>query len=96
MVGEIGQECLVFLFGIIRHVRRLSGGFLLNKERLHERDSRQLMVREYARMQGVPDSFRFAGSERDPFQQIGNGVSIPVGKWIGSEACRYFNAGGER
>jgi len=47
-------------------------------------------VREYARLQGVPDTFTFAGSSNDAYRMIGNGVSVPVGEWIGAEITRYF------
>ena len=52
---------------------------------------RPYTVREYARLQGVPDSFTFAGSANDAYRMVGNGVSVPVGEWIGSEIKRYFN-----
>jgi DNA (cytosine-5)-methyltransferase 1 len=52
--------------------------------------ARPYTVREYARLQGVPDAFTFAGSEMAAYRMIGNGVSVPVGKWIGSEIRRYF------
>jgi len=55
------------------------------------RGVRPYTVREYARLQGVPDTFSFCGSENDAYRMIGNGVSVPVGKWIGSEIVRYFN-----
>ncbi|HEV8429806.1 MAG TPA: DNA cytosine methyltransferase [Pyrinomonadaceae bacterium] len=54
------------------------------------RGVRPYTVREYARLQGVPDSFTFAGGANDAYRMIGNGVSVPVGKWIGSEIRRYF------
>lgn len=53
--------------------------------------ARPYTVREWARLQGVPDSFSFAGSDNDAYRMIGNGVSVPVGQWIGSEITRYFN-----
>jgi DNA (cytosine-5)-methyltransferase 1 len=52
---------------------------------------RPYTVREYARLQGVPDSFSFCGSENDAYRMIGNGVSVPVGQWIASEIVHYFN-----
>jgi DNA (cytosine-5)-methyltransferase 1 len=52
---------------------------------------RPYTVREYARLQGVPDSFTFSGSETDAYRMIGNGVSVPVGQWIAAEIVRYFN-----
>ncbi|HWN08728.1 MAG TPA: DNA cytosine methyltransferase [Pyrinomonadaceae bacterium] len=54
------------------------------------RGVRPYTVREYARLQGVPDGFTFAGSANEAYRMIGNGVSVPVGKWIGSEIQRYF------
>lgn len=54
------------------------------------RGVRPYTVREYARLQGVPDTFTFAGTSNDAYRMIGNGVSVPVGGWIGSEIKRYF------
>jgi len=52
---------------------------------------RPYSVREYARLQGLPDSFEFPVSDTSAYRQIGNGVSVPVGKWIGDEMTRYMN-----
>ena len=46
--------------------------------------------REYARLQGVPDSFIFPVSDTAAYRQIGNGVSVTVGNWIGTEMMRYM------
>lgn len=51
---------------------------------------RPYSVREYARLQGVPDTFTFAGTPQEQFRQIGNGVAVPVGEWAGREMVRYF------
>lgn len=51
---------------------------------------RPYSVREYARLQGVPDSYLFAGSDNDAYKQIGNGVPVTMGEWIGRELQRYF------
>lgn len=51
---------------------------------------RPYSVREFARLQGVPDWFEFNCSETAAYRMIGNGVSVPVGRWIGSEIQRYF------
>lgn len=53
---------------------------------------RPYSVREWARLQGVPDEFQFNCSDTDAYKMIGNGVSVPVAKWIGEEIMRYFNA----
>lgn len=60
-------------------------------DRCFPRGVRPYTVREYARLQGVPDSFTFSGTNRDAYRMIGNGVSVPVGEWIGQEINRYFN-----
>lgn len=60
-------------------------------DRRFDGGARPYTVREYARLQGVPDSFSFYGSDSDAFRQIGNGVSVPVGEWIGKEITRYFD-----
>jgi len=51
---------------------------------------RPYSVREYARLQGLPDSFVFPVSDTDAYRQIGNGVSVPVGRWVGNELRRYM------
>lgn len=52
---------------------------------------RPYSVREFARLQGLDDEFHFPVSDTSAYRQIGNGVSKPVGEWIGSEMIRYFN-----
>jgi DNA (cytosine-5)-methyltransferase 1 len=51
---------------------------------------RPYSVREYARLQGLPDSFEFPVSDTAAYRQIGNGVSVPVGEWLGREIKRYM------
>ncbi|SEG13699.1 DNA cytosine methyltransferase [Marinobacterium lutimaris] len=51
---------------------------------------RPYSVREYARLQGVPDWYEFNCSDTDAYRMIGNGVSVPVGEWLGREFKRYF------
>lgn len=53
---------------------------------------RPYSVREYARLQGFPDWFKFAGTDNDAYRQIGNAVAVPMGRWIGNEIKRYFSA----
>lgn len=52
---------------------------------------RPYSVREFARLQGVPDSFKFNCSETSAYMMIGNGVTCQVGLWAGEELKRYFN-----
>jgi DNA (cytosine-5)-methyltransferase 1 len=51
---------------------------------------RPYTVREYARLQGVPDSFEFDCTNNEAYKMIGNGVSVPLGEWVGGELTRYF------
>jgi DNA (cytosine-5)-methyltransferase 1 len=52
---------------------------------------RPYSVREWARLQGLSDEFNFPVSDTAAYKQIGNGVSEPVGYWLGTEMKRYFN-----
>jgi DNA (cytosine-5)-methyltransferase 1 len=63
----------------------------LVKDRSHRLGARPYTVREYARLQGFPDDFKFAGTENSCYKQIGNAVAVPVGRWIGEQVVRYFN-----
>lgn len=51
---------------------------------------RPFTVREYARLQGFPDDFKFK-NERNSYKLIGNAVPVPMGRWIGEQAIKYFN-----
>lgn len=51
---------------------------------------RPLTVKEYARLQGFPDSYFFYGSESAKYKQIGDAVSPVVGEWIGNQINNYF------
>ena len=51
---------------------------------------RPFTCKEYARLQGFPDWFKFEGTDRDIYRQIGNAVAVPVGRWVGQQLRRYF------
>jgi DNA (cytosine-5)-methyltransferase 1 len=80
--GDIAPTC------VAHYAKDLSTRLVVDPRFPHS--VRPYTVREYARLQGVPDRFTFAGSDNDAYRMIGNGVSVPVGLWIGSEIRRYF------
>ncbi len=51
---------------------------------------RPFTIREYARLQGFPDDFQFKDQVYS-YKIIGNAVAVPLGKWIGEQAMKYFN-----
>lgn len=52
-------------------------------ERCHPSETRPLTVREYARIQSFPDSWKFHGSTASQYKQIGNAVPVNLGYHIG-------------
>ncbi|CAH9125545.1 unnamed protein product [Cuscuta epithymum] len=49
----------------------------------HPAQDRLISVREYARAQGFPDSYKFAGTIRNKYQQVGNAVPPPLAFALG-------------
>ena len=47
---------------------------------VHPDEQRGFSFREAARIQGFPDTFKFEGSKRDRYRQIGNAVPPPIAK----------------
>jgi DNA (cytosine-5)-methyltransferase 1 len=81
--GDIAPTC-------VAHYAKDKGTRLVKDPRFRF-GVRPYTVREYARLQGVPDDFLFPVSESAAYKQIGNGVSVPAARWFGSEIMRYFN-----
>eukprot|EP00795_Rhopilema_esculentum_P006330 gene6330-11763_t len=59
---------------------------------LHPEQHRVVSVRECARSQGFPDSFRFFGSILDKHRQVGNAVPPPMAFWIAEEIKKCIAA----
>ena len=58
---------------------------------IHPQENRTLSVREAARIQTFPDSFRFAGSMTSRFAQIGNAVPPLLGQAVGRSVLAALN-----
>ncbi|XP_030947462.1 DNA (cytosine-5)-methyltransferase CMT2-like [Quercus lobata] len=54
-----------------------------NQAALHPEQDRILTLREYARLQGFPDYYRFCGTIKERYCQIGNAVAVPVARALG-------------
>lgn len=54
-------------------------------ERCHPEETRPFTIREYARIQTFPDSWKFEGSVSSQYKQIGNAVPVKLAKEIGKE-----------
>lgn len=65
-------------------------GTRLVKDNNSKHGVRPFTVREYARLQGVPDDVRFPDS-RIAYKLIGNGVECNTARWVGKQIVRYFN-----
>ena len=52
---------------------------------------RPYSAREWARLQGFPDWFKFYGNDNDSYRQVGNAVPVDMARWIGKQLVRYFS-----
>ncbi len=66
-------------------------GTRMVKDKTHPLGVRPYTPREYARLQGVPDSFIFPVSNTETYKQVGNGVAVPMAEWVGQQLINYFN-----
>jgi len=60
---------------------------------LHPEQHRVVSVRECARSQGFPDTYRFYGNILDKHRQVGNAVPPPLAAAIGREIRKSLLAG---
>lgn len=57
----------------------------------HPREVRPLSVKEYARLQGFPDNWKFAGTVTQQYRQIGNAVPTQLGSALGEALAATAN-----
>ncbi len=60
-------------------------------ERCHPDETRPFTVREYARIQSFPDTWKFAGSVGQQYKQIGNAVPVELAKAVGLSLVDVLN-----
>jgi DNA (cytosine-5)-methyltransferase 1 len=65
-------------------------GTRLVKDKKAKHGVRPFSIREYARLQGVPDDYVLP-NKRSSYKIIGNGVPVPMARWVGIQAMKYFN-----
>lgn len=59
---------------------------------IHPYENRALSLREGARIQSFPDSFKFTGSKKEIRQQIGNAVPPLLGNAVSNTIVKLFNS----
>ena len=57
---------------------------------IHPIKDRAVSIREAARLQTFPDSFRFFGSKDAQYQQVGNAVPPLLAKAIAKQILKYI------
>lgn len=57
-------------------------------DRIHPATTRPFTVREYARIQTFPDTWKLTGSMASQYKQIGNAVPVQLARAIGAELYR--------
>lgn len=65
-------------------------GTRLVKDKKARHGVRPFTIREYARLQGIPDDY-ILPDKRSSYKIIGNGVPVPMARWVGQQIMNYFN-----
>lgn len=74
---------------VAHYAKDLGTRLVIDKKSKH--GLRPFSVREYARLQGVPDDFKI-DNKRSSYRIIGNGVPVAMGRWCGNQTIKYFNS----
>ena len=61
------------------------------KGEINKEDIRKMTPREWARLQGFPDSFKFVVSDGQLYQQFGNSVTVNVIEAIAKEIKKVLH-----
>ena len=63
------------------------------KGRINREDIRKMTPREWARLQGFPDTFKLQLADTHLYKQFGNSVTVPVIEAIANEIRRVLENG---
>jgi DNA (cytosine-5)-methyltransferase 1 len=63
------------------------------KSYLHPLFHREMTVREYARLHGFPDTWRFCGNHHNGIKQVANAVPIQLGRAVLTAMCDVLQSG---
>jgi len=74
--------------------KAITGGAL--REFVHPSEDRPMTIRECARLQTFPDTFRFAGTQAEKIQQIGNAVPPRLARLIAESLARDLSGASPR
>ncbi len=61
------------------------------KGKVNREGIRRMTPREWARLQGYPDDFKFPVSDTQAYKQLGNSVAVPAIKATGQKIIEYLN-----
>ncbi len=88
VVGGMGKERNLVRDVILPNAWKQEGDDIQLR---NEEGIRKMTPREWARLQGFPDSFKFPVSMTQSYKQLGNSVAIPVIKEIALEMKKSLN-----
>lgn len=55
------------------------------------KEDRPLSIKEYKRIQGIPDDYQLVGSVNDKYKFIGNGVPVEMATAIAESISKYYS-----
>jgi DNA (cytosine-5)-methyltransferase 1 len=70
----------------------LTAGCNSTKAHIHPIYDREMSVREYARIQGFPDTWEFCGTRNNGLKQVANSVPIPLGSAVLDAVCQLCSS----
>lgn len=95
--GQRVQRAEIRYDGLAGCLRTPAGGsskqLLLVTEKGHAR-LRPLLAREAARLMGLDDSYKLPAAETSALKVVGDGVCVPVVRWLGEHLLAPLAAGG--